>query len=102
MQEVITVSAAGKELQRVITRFDAEGRVVECTNLSNIGKAQLTARYDDDGNVADGLVTLPDGAAIKLPIRPDPAYEVVARDLQGNWTERKTPFATVYRAIEYY
>ncbi len=101
VQEAITVSATGKELQRVVTRRDAQGRVVECTNLSETGEAHLTARYDDDGNVADGLVRLPDGTEIKLPIRPNPAYQVVTRDAEGNWTERITPFATIYRTIEY-
>jgi len=102
LQEAITVSASGRELQRVITRCDAQGRVVECTNLSETGRAHLTARYADDGNVADGLVTLPDGSEIKLPITPNPVYQVVTRDAEGNWTERITPFATVYRTIEYY
>lgn len=102
VQEAITVSATGQELERVITRQDAQGRVVECTNLSETGEAHLTAHYDDDGNVADGLVTLPDGTEIKLPVTPNPSYQVVRRDAEGNWTERRTPFATVYRTIEYY
>jgi hypothetical protein len=101
-QVTVTRSAAGQELERIATRYNDAGQPIECTNISDTGEAHLSARYDEQGNFLDARATLPDGTEVTFPMEIDPAYKIVTRDAIGNWTEKTTPFATLYRTIQYY